>query len=360
MLRRYFTIFAVLSLFILIGASCITSGGAVTGPMGMYRSPDKGENWQSIAAFPSTKGLLSISGLKVFRYYLDPSDHNAIYLTTRGQGLYYSYNNGDSWQTAPAMAGSFLYGLAIDPLDKCTLYVVDSGKVYKTDDCMRTWKTVYIEQRTSERFTSVVIDSKDNKIIYTTQLNGDLLVSRDAGKSWSILNRFGKYLQYAINDPLAPGRLYLATYRDGLLRSDDQGKTWVELGSGLKNFSGGKDFYRLVLNPGKKDSLFWVAKYGILRSDDAGKTWTDLKLITPPGSVNIYAFAINPVNQKEIYYTGTILGEKNTHVRSTFYKSTDGGANWVTKKLPTNTVPGLMFLHPDNPNMLFLGFTTFQ
>lgn len=360
MLRRYFTIFAVLSLFTLTGAGCVSTSGAVTGPMGMYRSSDKGENWQTIAAFPSVKGVLSISGLKVFRYYLDPSDHNAIYLTTRGQGLYYSYNNGDSWQTVPALANTFLYGVAINPQDKCTIYVADSGKIYKTDDCMRTWKTVYIEQRTSERFTSLVIDTKDNKIVYATQLNGDLLVSHDSGKSWSTLARLSRTLQYMMSDPLAPGRLYLATYRDGLMRSDDQGKSWVDLGDGLKNISGGKDFYRLVLNAGQKDSIFWIAKYGILRSDDAGKTWTVINLITPPGSVNIYAFAINPANQKEIYYTGTILGEKNTHVRSTFYKSTDGGVNWVTKKLPTNTVPGLMFLHPDNPKMLFIGFTTFQ
>lgn len=360
MLRRYFTIFTVLSLLTLTGASCVSSGGAVEGPMGMYRSVDKGENWQVINTFPSTQGVLSIAGLKVFRYYLDPSDHNAIYLTTRGQGLYYSYNNGESWQTTSALAGGFLYGLAIDPQDKCTIYVADSSRVYKTDDCMRTWKSVYIEQRLSERFVSVVIDSKDNKTIYAAQYGGDLLVSHDSGKSWSVLNRFSNILQYMVSDPMTPGRLYMATYRDGLLRSDDQGKNWIELGDGLANFSGGKDFYRLVLNPGQKDSLFWISKYGILRSNDAGKTWAEIKLITPPGSVNIYAFAINPINQKEIYYTGTILGEKNTHVRSTFYKSTDGGVNWVTKKLPTNTIPGLMFLQPDNPNMLFMGFTTFQ
>jgi len=360
MLRRYFSIFAVLSLLTLTGASCVSTGGAVSGPMGMYRSPDKGENWQPIVSFPSTQGVMSISGVKVFRYYSDPSDHNAIYLTTRGQGLYYSYNNGDSWQTVPALAGSFLYGLAVDPKDKCNIYVADASRIYKTEDCSRTWKTMYIEQRLGERFSSVVIDSKDNKIIYAAQLNGDVLVSRDYGKSWAVLNRFGKYLQYLVADPLVPGRLYLATYRDGLMRSDDQGKNWIELGDGLTSFSGGKDFYRLILNPGQKDSLFWIAKYGILRSDNAGKTWSAMNLITPPGSVNIYAFAINPQNQKEIYYTGTILGEKNTNIRSTFYKTTDSGVSWVTKKMPTNTIPALMFLHPDDPKTLFMGFTTFQ
>ena len=117
-------------------------------------------------------------------------------------------------------------------------------------------------------------------------------------------------------------------------------------------------FYRLTLNPGQRDSLFWISKYGILRSNDAGETWSDMKLLTPPGSVNIYAFAINPKNQKEIYYTGTILGPKNEHLRSTFYRTVDGGENWVTKKLPTNSIPIQFVMNTENSSQLFLGFTS--
>lgn len=360
-MRRYIILSSLLALVTLTGASCISlGGGAAEGPMGMYRSSDKGESWSTINTFPSTKGVLSIAGLKVFRSYLDPSDPNAIYITTRGQGLYYTYDNGDSWRTVPALAGSYLYGLAVDPKDKCTIYATDSGRIYKTEDCTRTWKTIYTEGRTGERFVSVAVDYKDTNSVYAAQLGGDILVSRDAGKSWRTIQRLGMYLQHLTADPLAPGRLYLATYKDGLYRSDNRGQDWIELGYGLEDYSGAKDFYRLILNSAKKDSLFWISKYGILRSDDGGLSWTDMKLITPPGSVNIYAFAINPKNQKEIYYTGTILGENNVHVRSTFYKSTDGGVNWVTKKLPTNTIPTLLTIHPNDPNTLFMGFTSFK
>lgn len=359
-MRRSIIFFAIFTMLVLTGASCVSSSGSTSGPMGMYRSSDKGEAWSSISAFPSTKGVLSIAGLKVFRVYTDPSDPNAMYVTTRGQGLFYTYNNGDSWQSVTAMAGKFLYGLAVDPEDKCTIYVADESHIYKTDDCSRTWKMIYTEERTSERFVALAIDFKDNKSIYVAQLGGDILASRDAGKSWKTIKRFGFYLQQLIADPLTPGRLYLGTYRNGLYRSDDQGKTWSDLSYGEGVFSGGKEFYRLILNPAKKDNIYWLCKYGILYSEDAGLSWSDYKLLSPPGSVNIYAFAVNPKDPKQIYYTGTILGENNTHVRSTFYKSTDGGVNWVTKKLPTNTIPNAILIHPNDPNVLFMSFTTFQ
>jgi hypothetical protein len=57
-----------------------------------------------------------------------------------------------------------------------------------------------------------------------------------------------------------------------------------------------------------------------------------------------------------MYYTGTILGEKNVHVRSTFYKSVDGGKNWVTKKLPTNTIPVGLLINSEKDSIVSMGF----
>lgn len=358
--KKFISLFAVLGMLILTGASCIQLGGTTAGPMGVFESTDKAESWKAVSAYPTNQGVKSIAGIKVFRLYNDPSDSNAIYLASRGQGLFYTYDNGQNWQSVPVFNNAFVYGLAVDPTDKCTIYVSDGPHIFKTTDCSRTWKIVYTEERTSERLVSLAIDFGDHNVIYGALLGGDIMVSKDAGKSWRITKRFGFNLQYLTTDPLTPKRIYVASYRNGLFRSDDIGETWTDLTLGLDSFSDSRVFNRLVLNGGQKNSLFWISKYGIVRSDDAGLTWTELKLLTPPGSVNIYAFAINPKNQKEIYYTGTILGEKNVHVRSTFYKSVDGGVNWVTKKLPTNTIPTHLMLHPDNGARLFMGFTTLE
>lgn len=355
-MKKIFTLFALVAGILLTGASCIQLGGTPAGTMGVFRSNDKGDTWASASAVPTAQGVKSISGVNVFRLHTDPSDPNAIYLASRGQGLEYTYDYGASWRVVDVLGGKFIYGLAVDPANKCTIYVTDGANIYKTTDCSRTWKLIYSEQRPDQRFVSLAIDFGNSKLIYGGITGGDVLVSNDAGLSWRVVKRFGFELQFLATDPSTPKRLYAATQRNGLFRSDDGGENWIDLNTNLDKFNESKTFYRLVLNPGQKDSLFWISKYGVLRSDDAGQNWTELKLITPPGSVNIYAFAINPDNQKEIYYTGTILGEKSENIRSTFYKSVDGGNNWVTKKLPSSAVPTYLLINPLNSSQLMLGF----
>jgi len=357
--RKIFLLTSLMALLVLTGASCINFGGSTAqGPMGMFRSVDKGENWVQINAYPTNKGLASLSGIKVYRVYNDPSDNNAYYLASRGQGLFFTLDNGDTWQAVKGMEGKFIYGLAVDPKDKCTVYASDGPHVYKTIDCLRTWQLVYTEERPNQRLVSLAVDFGNSAVVYGAEIGGDIIISPDYGRSWRVVKRFDFELQQLSADPYQPKRIYVASGSNGLFRSDDNGVTWVDSNAGLEGFNDSKNFYRLILNPGQKDSLFWISKYGILRSDDAGVTFTDLKLLTPPGSVNIYAFAINPNNQKEMYYSGTILGDNNTHVRSTFYKSTDGGVNWVTRKLPTNTIPMVMWVQPKSNSMVFMGFAT--
>lgn len=339
------------------GAGCLDlGGGAPQGPLGMFRSADKGESWTQINAWPTAQGVKSLSGAKVYKVFTDPSDSDALYVATRRQGLYYSYNRGDSWQETEVFRGRFIYGLAIDPRDKCVIYVADEQHIFKTTDCQRSWKLVYTEERPGQHMVSLAIDYASSATVYAAALGGDILVSGDGGASWRVTKRFGFDLQHLAADPFKAGRVYVASQGNGLFRSDDYGVTFTDFSAGLKNYNDSLTFYRLVQHPTSPDIIFWVSKYGVLRSNDAGASWTDIKLITPPGGVNIYAFALNPGNEKEMYYTGTILGEKNAPIRSTLYKSNDGGHSWVTKKLPSAAVPVSIIVHPKQ-NMLFLGFT---
>lgn len=359
MRKTYLILSGLVLMLVLTGASCISRSGS-DGPMGIYKSLDKGESWQQASIIPTKEGVGTISGLKVYRIYNDPSDANAMYLTTRGQGAYYTYDNAETWNKIDVFAGKWIYALVVDPKDKCTIYASDGVHIYKTVDCSRTWKLVYTEERVSTKVQAMSIDYGDSNLIYAAEDGGDILLSSDAGSSWRVVSRLNTTLRDLRSDPYQSKRLFVATRSDGLKRSDDSGFNWVDLKEGFKEYSGSNTFYRLYLHPSLKDSLFWVSKYGILRSDDSGDTWASIDLLTPPGSVNIYGFGINPINEKEMYYTGTILGEKSEHVRSTFYKSTDGGVNWVTKKLPTNSVPGILNLQPDSGNILFLGFTNLE
>ncbi|MCX6781997.1 MAG: hypothetical protein NTW66_02675 [Candidatus Magasanikbacteria bacterium] len=349
-------VFLLLAVFVFTGASCITTKKATeTGPMGVFKSIDRGEKWTPAMAVPTAQGVKSLSTVKVYRMFDDPSDPNAYYLASRGQGLYYTYDNGDSWAAVPFFSGKFVYTAAVDPADKCTIYASDGAHIYKSEDCARTWNLMFTEERSGERLSSIDIDSSDGSI-YGAEIGGDLLVSRDAGRSWQVIKRFTFALQDVFVDKQVPGRIYVASQRTHLYRSDDAAATWTDLREGFKKFNDSKVYYRLSVSKSQKDTIYWISKYGILRSVDAGATWTELKLLTPPGAVTIYGFAVNEKNPNEIYYTGTILGEGSSHVRSTFYKSVDGGATWVTQKLPTNTIPVVIKIHPVDDATLLMGF----
>ncbi len=355
--RKFSSFGLVAGLLLVTGAGCISFGNKNTaaGPMGMFRSTDKGETWAQANTVPTVQGVKSLAGVKALRFYNDPSDPNTYYLTTQGSGVFYTYNKGDSWQHITGLQQTTAYGIAVDPKDKCNIYIAEQLRVMKTTDCGRTWAAVYTEQRPAEKFVALTLDTANSTILYGALHGGDLIISQDSGGSWRTIKRFDTILKFATTDPQIPGRVYVGTATAGGYRSDDGGTTWTSFNKGLSEFSGAYAFFRLVLNPAQKNSLFWVSKYGVLRSDDGGTTWKKINLITPEGSVNIYAFAVNPVNQKELYYTGTTLGENSS--RSTFYKSVDGGVTWITKKLPTNTIPVFIEVNPKDPNLLFMAFT---
>ncbi|MBP6859175.1 MAG: hypothetical protein KBC69_00945 [Candidatus Magasanikbacteria bacterium] len=358
MSKKVYIFLVLLAGVVLTGAGCIQFTGSAQGPMGIFVSQDSAETWQQKNVLLTAQGLKNLSGAKVYKIFTDPSDSKALYMGTRGQGLYYSYDNAETWNSSPTFVNKYIYALTVDPNDKCTIYASDGPTIYKTTDCQRNWKPVFNEGRPAQRIAALASDPKDSKIIYAAEIGGDILKSKDAGQSWRAIKSFNFELRHLVVDPFNANRLYLASYGQGLYRSDDGGETWATANSGFENFSGSLSFYRLVLNPVQQNNLFWISKYGILRSDDGGNSWSEIKLLTPPGSVNIYAFAVNPKNLSEMYYTGTILGDQNQNVRSTLYKTVDGGVNWVTKKLPTNTIPVDLLINKENGKNIFLGFTT--
>lgn len=358
MSKKIKVLFGLLAALALTGAGCVQLNNTAGGLMGVFRSADMGETWVAKSTLLTAQGIKSLGGAKVYKIFTDPSDPKALYMGTRGQGLYYSYDAGETWNASAAMAAKYIYALAVDPRNKCIIYLSDGQHIYKTVDCQRTWDLIFTEERVAQRFVSLAVDSVDSKVVYGAELGGDVFRSKDSGVSWFTINRFGFELRDLAVDTLVPNRLFAAAYNQGLYRSDNGGEGWVTSTDQFAKFSDSLSFNRLVLNTAQKDSLFWVSKYGILRSDDKGNNWKEIKLLTPPGSVNIYAFAYNPKNPDQMYYTATILGDNNKNVRSTLYKTVDNGVTWITKTLPSNTIPVDLLVSRENEKTVFLGFTT--
>ena len=345
----------VLTVFLFVGAGCVSLTGGESqssGPAGIFVSSDSGNTWQVASTLMTSEGLKSIAGVNVYRLFHDPQDSQAMYLGTRENGMFYTYNGGKSWQqSSGALAQGFVYSVAVHPQDKCTIVATNGRQIFKSSDCNRTWSEVYRESRSNITINSLAYTSASPYKLFMAEINGDILQTMDGGISWSVLKRFGKRLSTIETDKFDNNVVYVTSREDGLYRSDNGGLSWSNLKNNMKNYSGSTKYRRFIMSESTPGKIYWISTYGILYSLDRGDTWTALNLITPPGSASIYGFAVNPQNENEISYTATISG------RSTFYKSIDNGENWVTKKLPSGQIPVFMWVHPEQASLLYLGFT---
>lgn len=356
MKRASIYLFTIAAALLLMGQGClqIPTGEeeiVTTGPAGMFASTDKGENWQSISLLPEADGVKNLAAVSVYRLADDPQDPKAIYWASRDGGLLFTYDDGRTWRRAAApLNAGFIYSVAVHPADKCVIFATTGSYVYKSADCARSWQEVHREDRGAARVAMLAFDPFGDHDIFMVKLNGDFLKSEDEGASWTVIQRFRAQLERLEPDPTRAGAWYVSSRSSGLYRSDDGGATWKNLLDPLKAYPGATEYRRILVHPKKQGTLYWISTYGILKSADRGESWKPYTLITSPGSADIFGFAINPNNDKEMYYTAMVGG------RSTFYKTEDDGATWSTRKLPSGQIPVTLRVHPENGNIIYAGF----
>jgi len=346
----------LLAVVFLAGAGCLnvgdTSQATTSGPAGMFVSIDKGENWTAISNMPTNQGNKNLNTMSVYGLFEDPEDSQGLYWASREGGLFYSFDSGKSWQQSESPLNvSMVRSVAINPKNKCTIYATNGRQVLKTTDCVRSWEEVFAEIRPTDSITDVAFVPFNSGNIYISESNGNLLKSTDGGTSWSVLKEFPDYVRNVVFDAHSEGAIYVTTLKKGLFRSKDFGETWTDLSPKLRDYPGSLDFKRFLVYPSKADEIYWISKYGVLTSRNGGEDWEPIKLVTPPGSVDIYGFTVSRSNDKEIYYTGTI------DTKSSFYRSMDGGKTWETRKLPSKQIPTMLFAHPSVEGWIYLGFT---
>jgi photosystem II stability/assembly factor-like uncharacterized protein len=210
---------------------------------------------------------------------------------------------------------------------------VNNGGVWKTTDFGRTWFPVFDDQPTGS-IGDVFVAPSNPDVVY-------------AGS--------GEGLQ---RPDLSVG--------NGIYRSGDGGKTWVNTGIKDALQIGG-----IAVDPKDANKVFAAAlghpyganaERGVFRTTDGGKTWEKVLYIDEnTGAIQV---TIDPKNPNNVYAdmwaarqgpweNGSWQGPE-----SGLYKSTDGGTTWhkLTKGLPTFT-DGLgrigFCIAPSNPSRLY-------
>lgn len=348
------SLFLLLIALVLVGTTgCIKikKDTPQTGNLGgVFYTSDRMETWghRSLLMTPGEKAG-TIGGANAYFIEFDPSDSNAMYLGTRENGLYYSYNGGAGWTQATSLGAEvYVRDIAIDPKNKCRLYALVGTKVFQSVDCARTWKSVYFTD-SAAKYTSVVeIDWYDPAIVWVGLSDGSLIKSEDYGVTWKPIKKFAKRIRKMVVDPFDSRRLYVGIIDNGLYRSDDKGGSWDYLNEGMKDYKGAKNYFDFAVSAGSEGMLLYASDYGILRSLDGGLTWSKLNILHRPGEEDIFAIEIDPENANNMYYA----------TDRALYKSLDGGTNWAVKKMPTTRIARDLTIHPKDSTKIFLSAFT--
>jgi len=348
MIKVFSKLFILLSVLLLTGAGCISFSSGPTGSDGgIFKSVNGGEDWLQKSNLYTSAGVKDFKSANLIGFVTDPQDHLAIYASTQQNGMFYSYDGGESWRQPDVIKAGFVADIAVDQNNKCTVYVATINRILKSTDCNRTFEEIHRESSDASYITAFAISPFNSAVLYAGTIKGGLLKSIDAGKTWVLEQKFAdRKIIDIILDNKTPAVRYVALYGRGVWKTQNDGSSYDELSEGLRAFTGGTDVRRLIMDKNNSSTLLLATKNKLLRSADGGISWEKLPIISPE-SIDILTLAVNVADFKGVYY-GTA---------TTFYKSNDEGQSWSTKKLPTSRAATALFVDPKEKNTIYLGVT---
>jgi hypothetical protein len=341
--------------------SLSSSSSTVEKDASVFLSTDRGDAWKIMTGIANANGRLdNINDINVNLMTMDPQDSLAVYLASYNNGLFYTYNITNGWNKVNNLTSGPVNDVKVDPKNKCIIYAAATNRLFRSNDCARTWKQVYYDNNTAINVNTIAVDQYKSNIIYIGTSRGEIIKSLDSGESWQTIQRLEEGIARLIMSPLDSRLIFLATAKNRIFSfTPSSGKEtdiplsvdnnflvdkWNDLNTVLADYNLGSSFKDFIICA--QDGILFIATDKvILRSPDNGITWESIKLIQPEKDAVINALAVNPRNSQEIYYV----------TNTTFFRSSDGGLTWTTKKLPTKRAGRELLVDFNNPNIIYLG-----
>jgi hypothetical protein len=187
------------------------------------------------------------------------------------------------------------------------------------------------------RLTTIAVDPTNHQIIYAGsagQLGHEgcgVWKTTNGGQTWVPISDSLPTLSIGAIaiDPTKTDRIYIVTADEGLYRYDDAGSTWTHMHAGdlkirTNTTPGVSDRTVLFINPKKSNVLYVTSDDGVLRSEDYGKSWQKSL-----DAGNASSLVMDPVDPKVLY--AAIVGKG-------VYKAVDGGATATSWTQQTNGI----------------------
>lgn len=227
----------------------------------------------------------------------------------------------------------------------------------------------------SGRIAALAVDPRNRRRYFAAVASGGVWKTTNAGVTWTPV--FDSQPSFSIGavtiDPKHPFRIWVGTgennsqrsvsYGDGVYRSDDDGRTWRNLG--LKE---SEHIARILVDPRDSETVYVAAQgplwrsggdRGLYKTTDGGQTWQRILDISPDTGVT--EVVMDPRNPDVMLAAAY---QRRRHVwtlidggpESAIYKTTDGGKTWrkVTTGLPTVHLGRIgLAISPANPDVIY-------
>ncbi len=283
-----------------------------------------------------------------------------LYVGTIGEGLFRSLDGGETFRRA--CEGMFVEchvrALAVRPDDPSCLYLGSERGVFRSLDGAESWASLEAPLARHEVWSICLVPSAPDTIVVGT-CPSSIFRSDDGGRTWAeartrMVKECPRILHTRVtsllSDPANPDRLWAGVEIDGLHRSEDRGRTWAPLGSGMSS----RDVHALALVPGEKGArrLLAATNNDTNVSLDDGETWRPLhveKALPWPYS---RALAQKP-GAPEVVLLGN--GDFPPGSEGLVARSTDGGETWAPASMPgrANSTIWCFAAHPADPELIY-------
>ncbi len=250
-------------------------------------------------------------------------------------GLLFSQQNS---LTSVGPAGGIINHLAGSTDDASILAVVRENKLYRSTDGGESWHSVPVGSSLSPQFTIHEITfhpTFPDTVLMAT--SGGLYRSADKGATWTLSTAFPSpthSVQYAP----ANRSVLFGSDMNGVLRSNDGGKSWVSLKDNV--YFGNRSIFRIAIHPGDAANFRVAVSTGfsdtsaIFFTPDGGQQWKQLTKNLPSGSARrIYAMKMDSTGLGMFHFR--LLASTAGGVFA--LQSDQGDTAW--QQLKNNTVP---------------------
>lgn len=328
------------------------------GGINLWKSTNGGVDWSNLNPEYTFKGTSN----SVHVDYCELNyENNNLYASNDG-GLYYSSNDGSSWNyISTGINSHMVWAMNNSPTDKNLIAfgLQDNGPMVKRDAS----STFIPGSSIGGDGMDCLIDSRNPNTIYAAPQGGTYSRSDDQGDTYTevfsttISGESAPFLSSIFQDPINPSRI-LIPHQNVWLTTND-GNSWTKTGDIIP---GGYSGRIETMEISKKNPNVMIVRlldwsksgkerYPVYITQNAGVNWTRVNEYASLGSQHrVSSFAFDPTDESIVYalYQGDY--DSNPTEVKVLFKSTDYGVTWqnITNGLAAGVVHRDLFITNDH------------